>query len=91
MYEAPYELGTAADGYPLKIRARGRLVLATPMLNRGTAFTPDERRCRACVRLLEVPERRRHARGSAAPALKTASKHSVCCPIPAKNGWKSSS
>lgn len=39
MYEAPYELGSSADGYPLRIRARGRSVLSNPMLNRGTAFT----------------------------------------------------
>jgi len=44
MYEAPYELGAAADGYPLRIRARGWSVLSNPMLNRGTAFTPDQRR-----------------------------------------------
>jgi malate dehydrogenase (oxaloacetate-decarboxylating) len=44
MYEAPYELGSAADGYPVRIRARGRLVLTTPMLNRGTAFTAEQRR-----------------------------------------------
>ena len=44
MYEEPYELGAAADGYPVRIRARGRLVLTTPMLNRGTAFTPEQAR-----------------------------------------------
>ena len=44
MYEAPYELGSAEDGYPLRIRARGRSVLSNPMLNRGTAFISDERR-----------------------------------------------
>jgi malate dehydrogenase (oxaloacetate-decarboxylating) len=44
MYEAPYELGSAVDGYPLQIRARGRSVLSNPMLNRGTAFLPEERR-----------------------------------------------
>jgi malate dehydrogenase (oxaloacetate-decarboxylating) len=44
MYEGPYELGSAADGYLVRIRARGRLVLTTPMLNRGTAFTPEQRR-----------------------------------------------
>jgi hypothetical protein len=43
MYEDPYELGSAADGYPLRIRARGRSVLSSPMLNRGTAFTPARR------------------------------------------------
>ena len=44
MYETPYELGSAADGYPVRIRARGRMVLTTPMLNRGTAFTTEQRR-----------------------------------------------
>jgi malate dehydrogenase (oxaloacetate-decarboxylating) len=44
MLDAAYELGPAAEGYPLRIRARGRSVLANPMLNRGTAFTPEERR-----------------------------------------------
>jgi malate dehydrogenase (oxaloacetate-decarboxylating) len=43
MYDAPYELGSAADGYPVRIRARGRSVLSNPMLNRGTAFTPEQR------------------------------------------------
>src|SRR5688572_21978845 len=43
MYKEPYELGSAADGYPVRIRARGRSVLTTPMLNRGTAFTPEQR------------------------------------------------
>ncbi len=44
MYEAPYELGPAAEGYPIRIRARGRSVLTNPMLNRGTAFTIEQRR-----------------------------------------------
>jgi malic enzyme len=43
MYDAPYEFGLAADGYPVRIRARGRAVLTNPMLNRGTAFTPEQR------------------------------------------------
>ena len=43
MFEEPYELGSAADGYPVRIRARGRSVLTNPMLNRGTAFTPEQR------------------------------------------------
>ena len=43
MYEAPYELGSAADGYSVRIRARGRSVLTNPLLNRGTAFTPEQR------------------------------------------------
>jgi malate dehydrogenase (oxaloacetate-decarboxylating) len=44
MLDAAYELGPAAEGYPVRIRARGRSVLSNPMLNRGTAFTPEERR-----------------------------------------------
>jgi malate dehydrogenase (oxaloacetate-decarboxylating) len=44
MSEAAYELGSPAEGYPVRIRARGRAVLTTPMLNRGTAFTLAERR-----------------------------------------------
>jgi malate dehydrogenase (oxaloacetate-decarboxylating) len=44
VYEAPYELGPAAEGYPIRIRARGRSVLTNPMLNRGTAFTLEQRR-----------------------------------------------
>jgi malate dehydrogenase (oxaloacetate-decarboxylating) len=43
MYDAPYELGAAADGYSVLIRARGRSVLTNPMLNRGTAFTLEQR------------------------------------------------
>jgi malate dehydrogenase (oxaloacetate-decarboxylating) len=43
MYEEPYELGPAADGYPVRIRARGRSMLSNPMLNRGTAFTHEQR------------------------------------------------
>jgi malate dehydrogenase (oxaloacetate-decarboxylating) len=42
--DAAYELGPAAEGYPLRTRARGRSVLSNPMLNRGTAFTHPERR-----------------------------------------------
>jgi malate dehydrogenase (oxaloacetate-decarboxylating) len=42
--DAAYELGPAAEGYPLRTRARGRSVLSNPMLNRGTAFTDEERR-----------------------------------------------
>src|SRR5919206_3751628 len=44
MLDATYELGPAAEGYPVRIRARGRAVLSNPMLNRGTAFTHPERR-----------------------------------------------
>jgi malate dehydrogenase (oxaloacetate-decarboxylating) len=44
MLDAVYELGPAAEDYPVRIRARGRSVLTNPMLNRGTAFTHAERR-----------------------------------------------
>jgi malate dehydrogenase (oxaloacetate-decarboxylating) len=44
MLDAAYELGPAAEDYPVRIRVRGRSVLTTPMLNRGTAFTHAERR-----------------------------------------------
>ena len=44
MSDTAYELGAAVDGYPVRIHARGRAVLSNPMLNRGTAFTPEERR-----------------------------------------------
>jgi malate dehydrogenase (oxaloacetate-decarboxylating) len=40
-----YELVRTDDGdYTARISARGISVLATPMINRGTAFTPAERR-----------------------------------------------
>ena len=52
MSDAAYELGAAVDGYPVRIRARGRSVLSNPMLNRGTAFTPSERRALALQGLL---------------------------------------
>jgi malate dehydrogenase (oxaloacetate-decarboxylating) len=44
MWDAAYELGLAAEDYPLRIMARGRSVLTNPMLNRRTAFTHTERR-----------------------------------------------
>jgi malate dehydrogenase (oxaloacetate-decarboxylating) len=44
MYEQPYELGSADEGYAVRIRARGRSVLVSSLLNRGTAFTLAERR-----------------------------------------------
>jgi malate dehydrogenase (oxaloacetate-decarboxylating) len=52
MTERPYEFATTAEGPLLRIRARGTSVLAAPMLNRGTAFTPEERRALGLVGLL---------------------------------------
>jgi malate dehydrogenase (oxaloacetate-decarboxylating) len=44
MPEGTYELVQTADGYMARITARGAAVLATPTINRGTAFTLAERR-----------------------------------------------
>src|SRR5215213_2329142 len=52
MLDAAYELGPATEGYPVRIRARGRSVLSNPMLNRGTAFTREERRALSLQGLL---------------------------------------
>jgi len=52
MYDRPYELGSPAEGYPVRIRARGNGVLSNPMLNRGTAFTVEERRALGLTGLL---------------------------------------
>ncbi len=41
--ERPYELDWTPDGMVARVRLRGHGVLAAPLLNRGTAFTPDER------------------------------------------------
>jgi malate dehydrogenase (oxaloacetate-decarboxylating) len=52
MEQRPYEFATTPDGQVLRVRARGSAVLATPMLNRGTAFTLEERRALGLVGLL---------------------------------------
>jgi malate dehydrogenase (oxaloacetate-decarboxylating) len=43
MTSAPYELRIGAGGAVAKIHARGSAVLSSPTINRGTAFTLDER------------------------------------------------
>ena len=44
VFEGAYELDRSADGgYTARISARGTAVLASPMINRGTAFTLAER------------------------------------------------
>ena len=43
MPSTDYEQDTTTNGMPLRIKARGRSVLANPMTNRGTAFTQEER------------------------------------------------
>jgi malate dehydrogenase (oxaloacetate-decarboxylating) len=52
MTERPYEFATTPEGPVLWVRARGTAVLATPILNRGTAFTLAERRDLGLVGLL---------------------------------------
>jgi malate dehydrogenase (oxaloacetate-decarboxylating) len=52
MTERPFEFLTGAEGPVLRVRARGFSVLGTPMLNRGTAFSPEERRALGLVGLL---------------------------------------
>ena len=43
---------TSPAGYRVRIRARGKAVLASAMLNRGTAFTEPERRALGLTGLL---------------------------------------
>ncbi len=52
MSEGAYELVHTDGGMVARIRARGRDVLGTPAINRGTAFTSDERRQLGLVGLL---------------------------------------
>jgi malate dehydrogenase (oxaloacetate-decarboxylating) len=52
MSERPFEFLATDEGPALRVRARGFAVLGTPMLNRGTAFTPEERRALGLVGLL---------------------------------------
>jgi malate dehydrogenase (oxaloacetate-decarboxylating) len=52
MYERPYDLVHGPGGYRVRIRARGNAVLASAMLNRGTAFTEPERRALGLTGLL---------------------------------------
>jgi len=43
MTPGPYELRIGADGAVAKVHARGSAVLSCTTINRGTAFTLDER------------------------------------------------
>jgi malate dehydrogenase (oxaloacetate-decarboxylating) len=52
MTSRPYEFLRTPQGPVLRVRARGTAVLAVPILNRGTAFTPEERRELGLVGLL---------------------------------------
>jgi malate dehydrogenase (oxaloacetate-decarboxylating) len=44
MTERPYEWQATPEGPVVHVRVRGNTLLANPMLNRGTAFTEEERR-----------------------------------------------
>ena len=52
MAERPYELAWTPDGVVARVRARGSAVLASQMLNRGTAFTLAEREALGLTGLL---------------------------------------
>ena len=52
MSRGPYELISTADGVVAMIHARGSAVLATPSINRGTAFTLQEREALGLTGLL---------------------------------------
>src|SRR6266545_6880468 len=52
MYERYYELASTPAGEVARIRARGNAILSTPMLNRGTAFTIEERQALGLTGLL---------------------------------------
>ena len=52
MTERPYELVSTPEGMVVRVRLRGTAVLTTPMLNRGTAFTPAEREALGLTGLL---------------------------------------
>ena len=43
MSQGPYELVRTADGITARIRVRGHSVLSSPAINRGTAFTEEQR------------------------------------------------
>jgi malate dehydrogenase (oxaloacetate-decarboxylating) len=52
MYERPYELISTPAGTVARVRIRGGSVLSSPLLNRGTAFTLEERRALGLTGLL---------------------------------------
>jgi len=52
MYPDPYELIPSPDGMVARIHVRGAAVLATPTINRGTAFTIGERKALGLIGLL---------------------------------------
>jgi malate dehydrogenase (oxaloacetate-decarboxylating) len=52
MLDRPFELAWTPEGMVVRIRVRGRAVLVSPILNRGTAFTLAEREALGLTGLL---------------------------------------
>lgn len=52
MADGPYELVSTPDGYLARVHARGSAVLSSPTINRGTAFTLEQRRALGLIGLL---------------------------------------
>jgi malate dehydrogenase (oxaloacetate-decarboxylating) len=52
MSERPYELSQTPEGMVARVRLRGNSVLSSPIINRGTAFTPRERHALGLTGLL---------------------------------------
>src|SRR4029078_8788626 len=52
MSDRPFELTWTPEGMVARVRLRGSSVLSSPMLNRGTAFTRDEREALVLTGLL---------------------------------------
>ena len=52
MHQAPYDLIATVDGVVARIFARGHAVLTSPTINRGTAFTLEEREALGLTGLL---------------------------------------
>ena len=50
--ERPYELIQTPEGTVARIRVRGSSVLSSPIINRGTAFTSEERQALGLTALL---------------------------------------
>jgi malate dehydrogenase (oxaloacetate-decarboxylating) len=52
MTERPYELVHSTAGTVARVRIRGSSILSSPLLNRGTAFTAEERQALGLTGLL---------------------------------------